>query len=182
MAASESAGRRGAESHSDMTKLWRCTSYLSIFPANLTFLLTAPSDSFLPDTFQSLTLARRRTMSRMMSCRAARLATMPLTRQVSVLRAFQPAWSTSFERLISYTTAAHAKKEIKAAKGSKVAPASAAATPSFVDDAGDIESEVAAASAKDLKAQINKPVDFVKRELSKLRGSQASPSASQRGH
>lgn len=62
----------------------------------------------------------------------------------------------------------------------KSAPAAAAASPApaaVVDDAGDIEGEVAAASPKDLKSQMAKHVDWAKRELSKLRGATASPSA-----
>jgi len=69
------------------------------------------------------------------------------------------------------------KPAASASKGGKPASAPAAAV-AFVeeDDAGDIEAEVAAGSAKDLKGQMSRPVDYVKRELSKLRGAQASPS------
>jgi hypothetical protein len=56
----------------------------------------------------------------------------------------------------------------------KAEPAGAASA--FVDDAGDIEAEVAA--SQDLKAQMAKHVDWARRELSKLRGAAASASAS----
>jgi hypothetical protein len=52
----------------------------------------------------------------------------------------------------------------------------AAAQSAFVDDAGDIEAEVAA--SQDLKEQMAKHVEWARRELSKLRGSSASASAS----
>jgi hypothetical protein len=90
--------------------------------------------------------------------------------------AHQRLLSVARAPLIGSGTPLRAPKGKPKAGGSGGAASGPGAEPAFFDDAGDIEADVAA--SKDLAAQMQKHVDFAKRELAKLRSATASPSAS----